>query len=265
MRFESQLPGLGAWGRVQAYRLFALQQMPNVNLYLDSELAASNILELEHQRVAIATGATWQRSLYSALEIPHGTLEGPNVYTPDDIAAGVEPEGPVLVYDFDNYYMGGLIAEALAGKGTNVSYATPTGHASAWTIMTNEQPFVHQALHDLEVEVYTQALLGGFEDSMVTLNNIFTNKPCEVEATSVVIVGLRLPNDELYHALMQHESEFDSAGIKSVQRIGDCLAPGAPVHAVHSGHLFARQLDEADESLYLRDIPVAETSPGKVI
>ncbi len=265
MRFESQLPGLGAWGRVQAYRLFALQQMPNVNLYLDSELAASDILELEHQRVAIATGAKWQRSLYSALEIPHGTLEGPNVYTPDDIAAGVEPEGPVLVYDFDNYYLGGLIAEALAGKGISVSYATPTGHASAWTIMTNEQPFVHQALHELDVEVYTQALLGGFSDSIVTLNNIFTNKPHELEAASVVIVGLRLPNDELYHSLLKHESELESAGIKSVQRIGDCLAPGAPVHAVHSGHLFARQLDEAGESLYLRDIPVAENLPGDVI
>lgn len=107
MRFESQLPGLSAWGRVQDYRLYALQQMANVQLFLDSELEAEDILGLEHQRIAIATGANWTRMLYSSLEIPHGTLEDKNVYTPDDLAAGVEPGGPVLVYDFDNYYLGG--------------------------------------------------------------------------------------------------------------------------------------------------------------
>ena len=264
MLFESQLPGLGAWARVQAYRLYALQQMPNVNLYLDSELAASDILELEHQRVAIATGAKWQHTLYSALEIPHGALEGPGVYTPDDIASGVEPEGPILVYDFDNYYMGGLVAETLAGTGKNVSYATPTGHASAWTIMTNEQPFVHQNLDKLGVEIHTQSLLDSFDRSVAVLSNIFTGRPFELNVASVVIVGLRLPNDSLYHELMSHESEFEKAGIKSVTRIGDCLAPGAPVHAVHSGHLFARQLD-GDDDLYLRDIPIAENPPAEVI
>jgi dimethylamine/trimethylamine dehydrogenase len=33
------------------------------------------------------------------------------------------------------------------------------------------------------------------------------------------------------------------AGIKSVTRIGDCLAPGFIAHAVYAGHRYARELD----------------------
>ncbi|MFT5134511.1 MAG: dimethylamine/trimethylamine dehydrogenase, partial [Gammaproteobacteria bacterium] len=175
------------------------------------------------------------------------------------------PEGPVHVYDFDNYYMGGVIAESLAKQGLSVSYATPAGYASAWTIMTNEQPYVHQALDHHNIEVHTQSLLIDFDDGQVTLNNIFTQKAQTIPAKSVVIVGLRLPNDSLYHELMAQSDKFAEAGIKSVERIGDALAAGALVHAVHSGHAYARQLDCKTDGLYLRDIPVAEHPPGRVI
>jgi dimethylamine/trimethylamine dehydrogenase len=263
--FETKLPGLNTWGRVNEYRLYALKQMSNVELYLDSELDAEDILNLEHQRVAIATGAHWTRSLYSSLEIPVGELNKPNVYTPDDLARGVTPESPVLVYDFDNYYLGGVIAESLALQGLEVSYATPAGHASAWTIMTNEQPYVHQALDRCNVDVHTQKLLSDFDGGEATLSNIFTKKSQRVPAKSVVLVGLRLPNDDLYQALMARSEDFSRAGIKSVERIGDALAPGALVHAVYSGHSFSRELDRQTNDLYLRDIPIAEYPPGPVI
>lgn len=266
LRFETALPGLSAWGRVRDYRLYALQQMGNVDLYSNSELGVEDILALGHQRVAIATGARWTRSLYSSLEIPRGELNGPRVYTPDDLAAGVVPEGPVLVYDFDNYYLGGVIAESLASQGLSVSYATPAGHASAWTIMTNEQPFVHQALHKLEVGITTQALLRDFDGVEATLENIFTAAPTRLAVQSVVIVGLRLPFDELQHGLLQRRPEWAEAGLNSVEVIGDALAAGALVHAVHSGHQWARQLDRDDEDeLYLRDIPVAQFPPGPAV
>jgi dimethylamine/trimethylamine dehydrogenase len=263
--FETSLPGLNSWGRVQDYRLYALQQMGNVDLYTESELGVDEILALEHQRVAVATGARWTKALYSSLEIPQGELDRADVYTPDDLAAGAVLEGPVLVYDFDNYYLGGVIAEDLARQGLQVSYATPAGHASAWTIMTNEQPFVHQALHQHNVAITTQALLQGFDGEQAQLANIFTSAPSMVAAKSVVIVGLRLPNSALYQALMARQDEFDAAGIKSVDCIGDALAAGALVHAVYSGHSYARQLDGDADELYLRDIPIADNPPGAVI
>ncbi|MGI9327274.1 MAG: hypothetical protein ACR2PZ_18800, partial [Pseudomonadales bacterium] len=143
--------------------------------------------------------------------------------------------------------------------------ATPAGHASAWTIMTNEQPFIHLALDKLGVGITTQALLKSFDGKRVTLSNIFTDKAHVVPAQSVVIVGLRLPSDELYQQLQVRSTEWEGAGIKSVERIGDALSAGALVHAVYSGHEFARNLDSTQNELYLRDIPIAEKAPGAVI
>jgi dimethylamine/trimethylamine dehydrogenase len=263
LRFETALPGLATWGRVRDYRLYALRRMPNVNLYAESELDVEQILELGHQRVAIATGARWTRSLYSSLEIPVGTLDGARVYTPDDLAGGAEPEGPTLVYDFDNYYLGGVIAEHLAAGGREVSYATPAGHASAWTIMTNELSYVHQALDRRGVAVRTMMLLTAFDGECARLENIFTRSALEVAARSVVLVGLRLPDDRLFLALEARRDDWEHAGIRTVERIGDALAAGAIVHAVYSGHAFARGLDgSATDDRYLRDLPVEGRGPG---
>jgi dimethylamine/trimethylamine dehydrogenase len=262
--FETALPGLNAWGRVRDYRLQALQQMGSVDMYPGSEMGADDLLAMEHDRIVIATGARWTRFLYSSLEIPLGQMNRPGVYTPDDLAAGQIPEGPVLVYDFDNYYMGGLVAEMLADKGLKVSYATPAGHASAWTVMTNEQPFVHQALFDKGVGLSTLLLLKDFDGSTASLENIFTGASTKLEARSVVIVGHRQAEDTVYHDLMERKTEFKNLGIKSVQRIGDALAPGAIVHAVYSGHEYAQQLDGDGSKGYLRDIQMSEFAPGQV-
>ena len=264
LNFEASLPGLNAWARIKDYRLYALKQMDNVSLYTESELSLKNILELQHQRVVIATGARWTRALYSSLEIPLGALAGAEVYTPDDIAEGIIPQGKTLVYDFDNYYLGGVLAEHLAKLGSSVEYATPAGHASAWTFMTNEQPYVHQALYALGVAIHTQTLLTGFEQSSVSLANIFTGHTSEIDFNSVVLVGLRLPDNKLYDQIMDAKESVKSAGIKSVERIGDAIAAGALVHAVYSGHQYARNLDKANRT-YLRDVPVVSNGPGLAI
>ena len=264
LNFEASLPGLNAWARIKDYRLYALKQMDNVSLYTESELSLKNILELQQQRVVIATGARWTRALYSSLEIPLGALAGAGVYTPDDIAEGIIPQGKTLVYDFDNYYLGGVLAEHLAKLGSSVEYATPAGHASAWTIMTNEQPYVHQALYALGVAIHTQTLLTGFEQSSVSLANIFTGHTSAIDFNSVVLVGLRLPDNKLYDQIMDAKESVKSAGIKSVERIGDAIAAGALVHAVYSGHQCARNLDKANRT-YLRDVPVVSNGPGLAI
>ena len=146
LRFETRLPGLTAWGRVLDWRRGQLERLSNVSIYRGNRLSAEEILELAPTHVVIATGARWTKLLYSPLEVPAGELAGPGVFTPDDMAAGARLDSPVVVYDFDNYYMGSVLAEHLARGGHSVSYVTPAGHASAWTIMSNEQPQVHRAL-----------------------------------------------------------------------------------------------------------------------
>ena len=265
VNFEASLPGLSAWGRIKDYRLYALQQMANVNLYPANELSCDEVMEFGFQRVVIATGAHWTKTLWSSLEIPVGELDKPNVYTPDDIAAGVVPEGPVLVYDFDNYYMGGVIAEHLVNLGCAVSYATSAGHASAWTIMTNEINFIHQRLEEKSIDIFTRTRLVDFINDKAKMKDVFTDKESDIDAKSIVIVGHRSPNDGLYHDLINQGDKLKASGIKSVDRIGDSLAPGALVHAIYSGHEYARDLDKQHVDLYLRDVPITENGPGQVI
>ncbi len=46
-----------------------------------------------------------------------------------------------------------------------------------------------------------------------------------------------------------------------MDRIGDAHAAGALVHAVYSGHEYARALDASPE-LYLRDLPITADAPS---
>jgi dimethylamine/trimethylamine dehydrogenase len=257
LKFERRLPGLAAWGRVVDWRLGQLRERTNVNLYPGSELGVDDVLGLEHRHVVIATGARWTRMQFSTLEFPVGEIEGAGVYTPDDIAAGSILEGPVMVFDFDNYYLAGALAEQLAKQGLEVTYATSAGSASAWTFMTNELPLVHRALSKAGVPILTLRRVAAFDGECATLADVYTGSEQRVACRSLVVVGMRKPNDALYHALVARREDLQAAGITSVTRIGDCLAPGAIVHAVHSGHRFARELERgAGDAPYTRDYPV---------
>jgi dimethylamine/trimethylamine dehydrogenase len=261
LRFETTLPGLASWGRVLDWRLGQLQRLDNITLYPANALSVDDILGLEHQRIVIATGARWTKMLYSTLELPVGSLEGANVFTPDDVAAGALIEGPIVVYDFDNYYMGGALAQQLAISGS-VTYVTPAGHASAWTIMTNEQPQVHRALASAGIELKTLSRVTGINNGSALIANLFTGELEHLPCKSLVIVGARSARSELYDSLLMRQEDWQAAGISSVDRIGDCLAPGAIVHAVHSGHRFARELDQGNgREIYRRDSPIVHSAP----
>jgi len=262
LRFETTLPGLASWGRVLDWRLGQLRRLDNVTLYAGNTLSVDDILGLEHQRIVIATGALWTRRLYSSLELPVRSLDAPNVFTPDDVAAGAHIEGPIVVFDYDNYYMGGALAESLARAGNRVTYVTPAGHASAWTIMTNEQPQVHRALANAGVVLKTLTLVARIKDDALVIANVFTGEEQSLPCKSLVIVGARAAKHELYRSLIARRADWDAAGIASVDCIGDALAPGAIAHAVHSGHRYARELDQpAGREIYRRDSPILASAP----
>ena len=54
----------------------------------------------------------------------------------------------------------------------------------------------------------------------------------------------RIPNASLESELEKVRNFWDDAGLKSVSRIGDALAPSTIAAAVYSGHRYARDLDE---------------------
>jgi dimethylamine/trimethylamine dehydrogenase len=99
-----------------------------------------------------------------------------------------------------------------------------------------------------------------FDGATATVRNQFTDVETRLPCRSLLIVGLRRPNDALYHALAARGDDLESAHIASVTCIGDASAPGAIVHAVHSGHRYARALDMPEAELYRRDLPISDVA-----
>lgn len=250
LRFESRLPGLTQWHRVVDYRLGQLRRMENVALYPESRLTAGDVAAFGAGHVVVATGASWQPVLCNPNELPGARLEAPRVYTPDDLAAGAEIEGPVAVFDYDNYYMGSAVAEALAGQGKAVTYITTAGAAAAWGFMTNEQPLVHASFAAKGIACRTLEVVTGFDGETLRLAQIFSGEAREIPARSLVIVGLRQGGSALYEALVAE------GGPQRVHLTGDANAPGAIAHAVYQGHKTARELGLARVSVG-RDAPFA--------
>jgi dimethylamine/trimethylamine dehydrogenase len=256
LRWETALPGLKTWNRVADYRLGQLRQMANVTLYPESELTADDVLAFGTQHVVVATGARWLSVLCGANELPGGHAAGPRVYTPDDLKAGVVPEGPTAVFDFDNYYLGTAVAEDLAAKGVAVTYITTAGTASAWSFMTNEQPLIHQALLRRGIAYRTLEIVCGFDGDTLEVAQIFTGARQQLAIKSLVVVGQRLGGSTLHEVLSQ--ADLAAAGIASLHLAGDAHAPGAIAHAVYHGHKTARELGVAATDIHIgRDAPFA--------
>jgi dimethylamine/trimethylamine dehydrogenase len=242
---ESRLPGLSSWARVRDYRLGQLQRLPNVETFRDSALTAEQVLEFGFEHVVLATGAVWRRDgVGYRHHHPIAGLDHPNILTPDDVMGGAPVAGPVVIFDDDHYYMGGVLAEKLRRDGHEVALVTPAAEASGWTRMTDEQPKVQAQLIRLGVELLPFHDLISGDGGAVTLEYIHTRQRQTRPCGTLLLVTSRLPNDALYRELQADPAALAAAGIESVTRIGDCFVPGAIVHAVYGGHRFARALDE---------------------
>jgi len=242
---ESRLPGLAAWIRVRDYRVQALERLGNVEIFRESALEADGLLELGFPRVVLATGARWRRDgIGGSSYRPVPGLEELPCFTPDDIVAGAEVPGPLLVYDDDHYYLGASIAELLARQGKAVTLATPLPEVAAWTVYTLEQARIAAGLVAQGVRLRPARRLGAAEPGQVRLDCIYGAAPETLAVAGVVLVTQRQPEDALYRALLAREASFADHGLTLLERIGDCLAPGTIAAAVFSGHGFARGLDE---------------------
>ncbi len=242
---ESRLPGLAVWARVRDYRTYQLSQMANVEVYLSSTVTAQQVLEFGARHVAIATGAHWRRDGYGRYhQFPIPGTDSDRLLTPDDIMAGTRPEGAVLIFDDDHYYMGSVIAEQLIADGHKVFLATPFPEVASWTHNTLEQHRIQAHLLEIGVNIITSHGLQSIDDNGVKLSCVYSGRERLVEASAVVMVTSRLPEDSLYQELVPESDKLRDAGIASLKPIGDCFGPATIAAAVYEGHRFARELGE---------------------
>ena len=254
---EAALPGLSEWARVRDWRVGQLGRLGNVSIYLDSRMDAASVMEFAPRHIVIATGAVWRRDGVGRISgFPIEGFDGPGVFTPDDLMAQRLPNGPVVIFDDDHYYMGGVLAERCRAAGLPVTLVTPAAIISAWTANTMEAVPIARRLLRLGVELMTYTNVRSFRSGTVTLENELSGGVFEREAAAIVTVTARLPAEGLYHDLANMKARWDEAGIATLSRIGDCYAPSTIQAAVYAGHKLARGLDELPEGEMPRELPV---------
>jgi dimethylamine/trimethylamine dehydrogenase len=238
---ESRLFGLGEWARVRDWRVGQIGKLANVAVYRESRMGVADIASLGLPHVVVATGARWRRDGFGRRNHkPVAADPDAVVLTPDEIMAGATPPGPVLVFDDDDYYMGGVIAETLRRRGLEVVLATPSPLVSAWTVNTLEQEKIQRRILQSGIEVLCNVNLAMVGRGEASLACVFTGREQSRAAGSVVMVTARLPEDALYYEL---RGQAAALGLRSVSRIGDCAAPATIAAAVFSGRRYAEGLD----------------------
>jgi len=242
--WESGLPGLAAWARVRDWRVGRIREMTNVDVYLDSNLTPAEVLDFGFDHVIAATGSKWRKDGVGVNNTaPIAGTGKTSVLTPEDIVAGAAVSDPVVLFDDDNFYLGGVMAEKLRRDGHAVTLVTTAPCVSSWTEYTMEQHRIQARLIELGVDIVTSHNLSAVGEAEVGLACMFSNRPRQLAAASVVMVTSRHPADGLYRALADDPEGLRAAGIKSVRAIGDCDAPATIAAAIHDGHLAARELD----------------------
>jgi dimethylamine/trimethylamine dehydrogenase len=238
---ESRLPGLAEWARVRDYRLGQIARLPNVTLYCGSTMRAADVVEFGADHVVVATGSRWRRNgLGRDQRSPLAELELARVLTPDDIMDGARPQGDVVVFDDDHYYMGGVVAEHLARAGAAVRYVTSGNCVGEWSVKTAEQHYGQARLIEVGVQIVTGQLLRGFAAGTARFACRYTARETRCAADVLVLVTSREPQADLYHQLL-------AAGVHagSVHTIGDCHHPALIASAVYAGHKIGRELGRA--------------------
>ena len=246
INMESKLPGMTSYKRVVDYRVNQINQLNNVDVFLDNTLSPDDVLELGFDHVVTATGSTWQPSIMDEKSAPVLIDKTDTIITPEDVLNGCELKSPVIIFDFDYYYMGGLMAEYIKDLGHEVTIITPFDKVSPWSFNSNEIDEIQSRLLEKDIRVFTQNRIITVEDSSVKTIHKVSHEETDIDRGSLVLVGYRKQNDSLYSDLNSRKADLSSSGIKSLQNIGDSNAPGAVVHAVYAGHLYANTFDQED-------------------
>ena len=190
---ESELPGLAAWGRVRDYRVGQIEKMKNVEVHTGSSLSAQDVLDYGAETVIIATGSHWRGdgvAYTNAHPIPG--CDGRRVFTPDDVMSGKALEGPVVVFDDDHFYMGGVIAEKLRAAGHEVTIVTPLMELSRWTENTLELEKIMSQVLSMGIELITDHNIAQIGDNSIEIYNVYHES--------------RLQNSDRFGAAQEHPS-----------------------------------------------------------
>ena len=262
--------GFGSWPGGVSGSLFCglsiygkdeIQQKTNIEIYRESELTLSHINELDVNNIFIATGSNWRVDGIGRSRRKEITgLDNIQVLTPTDAIRKQDSiKDPLVIYDDDQGYLAGVIADHLSSLGHNVTFVTPASIVSPWTVSTLEQQRIQKSLLNQNVNIISNKIISSVNGDNLEMRCIYTNEATELACKTLILVTERLPNITLYQQLVQQASIDSEAPKRHLELIGDALAPGLIADAVFSGHLAAENFEaskkEIERAMFMREMP----------
>ena len=254
LRYIGALPGQSEWRRVIAYREGQIQKMANVELVLGHTLTVDEILESGVGMVVVATGSHWAEDGLN--HITHAPIPGAdaanaaNILTPDHIMRDTKqvPDGRIVIYDTNGYYMAASLAEKFVNEGRDVTIVTPFPDAAHFMKFTTELEMMNKRLRKLGIRIVLNTMVTEVRDGRtLALQDVWRTAEEEtLDFDVLVLVTQRNSDNAIYRGLMDARDRWEAAGIQNVFRIGDCVAPGLVADAVFDGHRLAREIDTDD-------------------
>jgi hypothetical protein len=202
------------------------------------EEALDALLEAERpDHVVVATGSRYREDGWqgqTAAPLP-GVETGRCVSWDRVVTGEVTPTGSVLVLDDLQDAPGPLTAVALADAGCTVRLATRWPMVGMETIPEVYYLWIAEHLHRTEVEVIADHFVRRIDGASVELINLYRpDRVRVVDADWIVMSTGRQSLNGLYHQLRERG--------RSVEMIGDAVAPRGTYDAVYEGHRQARKL-----------------------
>jgi 2,4-dienoyl-CoA reductase-like NADH-dependent reductase (Old Yellow Enzyme family) len=199
---------------------------------LDALLAAES-----PDHVVVATGSAYREDGWQGqTAAPLPGVETARCASWDRVVTGeVTPTGSVVVLDDLQDANGPLTAVALADAGCTVRLVTRWPMVGMETIPEVYYLWIAEHLHRSEVEVITDHFVKQIAGASVELMNLYCpDRIRTVEADWIVMSTGRQSVNGLYHRLRERG--------RSVEMIGDAIAPRGTYEAVFEGHRQARKL-----------------------
>ena len=261
VQFESSLKGLSTWARVSDNRVHEIQQKANIDIYKRSTVTLDLIDELDINNIFLATGSHWRNDGIGRSN-RHGItgLSSVNVLTPTDIIIQQDSlKESIVIYDDDQGYLAGVIADHLSSVGHNITFVTPASVVSPWTVHTLEQERIQTTLLNQGVNIIVNKTLVHAREDSVDARCVYTQRVSQIPCKTLVLVTERLPETSLYEQLIASIKGRSLNKNRYIELIGDALAPGLIADAIYSGHLAAENFEtpeiEIERAMYMREIP----------
>lgn len=225
IRLLQRTPFRDVYGKIADWLEHQIEKS-DVEVHLDSDLEASDIVARKADVVVVATGSSDARPAIPGSDLPH-VLTGRQV-----LAGNVALGKRVVIGDWDGKYMGTSIAELLAQKGhevtivSNAFYIGMDGDLMTWRAL-------YERLLDLGVTMEPMHNLVSI-NSRGALVQGFNQKDRLIEADSIVLCSRGAAERPLYRQL--------EGKVSALHAIGDCWAPRQLEQAIYEGARVGRAI-----------------------